>query len=93
MDRTIDEEYSRIDLQKQKLEQFERELKGWAQLRRILEAQQWQEWPSGDIIIKIRRNAMVGCTNPGEIPLEACDVSVAPHEYDAKKSRLIHQGE
>ena len=78
---------------RQRLDKESEDLRGWAQLRRILEAQQWEEWPSGDILIRVRRTAMVGCKVPGEIPIKACDVTVAPYEYAAHKTRLIQEGD
>ena len=64
-------------------------LQGWANLNRILEAQQWEEWPSGDLLIRVRRTALVGCKYPGMIPPDACEITeVAPMEMDAPKDKV-----
>lgn len=60
------------------LELARREVEGWGRIRRILEAQQWQEWPEGDIVIRLKRNDVIGHDVPGKLPWDKAEVTAYP---------------
>lgn len=70
------------------VDRHRKNLQGWGNVRRILEAQQWQEWPGGDLLIRIKRNTLTGCANLGEIPPDQADVYEIPLDTAAKRIRF-----